>query len=130
VPHLQAVVLADHLYRDAATGKHVVAGTFHQLNVPEVPAQLPRSIGVFLVLTGLPPSLELELRFTNGSGEPIMLMDPLRVTGGRGDEPLEIGLEVPPLPLPRVGLYRLEVRGDGELLGAAPVEVRLADGQP
>ena len=30
-PILQALILADHIYRDAATGKHIIAGTFNQV---------------------------------------------------------------------------------------------------
>ena len=30
-PLLQALILADHVYQDAQTGKKVIAGTFNQL---------------------------------------------------------------------------------------------------
>jgi hypothetical protein len=41
VAAIQAIVLADNVYRDVRTGKHVVAGTFHQINVLEIPTTLP-----------------------------------------------------------------------------------------
>jgi hypothetical protein len=123
---VQALVLADHIYRDGATGKHVVAGTFHQIAMPELPATLPLSVGVFIVLSGLEGDTELGLQFVEPDGDVLLDLQGIELSVGDEIESIELGLEVPPLPLPRAGRYAMRVTLDGAVLAEAPVRVGVA----
>ena len=68
-PALQALLLADHVYRDEVTGKYVIAGTFHQVNVEEFPATLGKTVGIFVSLMGAPRIMR-EVSFELVSFEP------------------------------------------------------------
>lgn len=95
MPRIQAIVMADHIYRDGRTGKHVVAGTLHQINVAEIPTTLPRSVGVFVVLTALDGDLSLGFQFVSAEHQVLLDMEPLDVSCEDPSEHLEISLEVP-----------------------------------
>ena len=59
-PVLQALVLADHVYVDAETGKKIIAGTFNELHAAEFPTQFAHVTFAYLCLTDLRGEAELE----------------------------------------------------------------------
>ena len=82
-PILQALVPADHIYRDQQTGKYVIAGPFHQLNLASFPATLGRSVGVFVALRGVVGETALEFELVGPeSPEPLLLPPPASGGGG------------------------------------------------
>lgn len=122
---LQALLLADHVYRDEDTGKHVIAGTFHQIDVGAVPATMSQSIGAFVSLLGVDGPTGIDVRFIErDSGEVLLGPRTLEVAGTDPQLPVEFAVQLPPLPLPRSGRYAVQVSTAGGLLGEAPVAVR------
>jgi hypothetical protein len=117
---LQAVVLADHVYRDARTGKHVVAGTFHQIDVDAVPATFAGPAALFLAVRDV--TGPVELRLVDDTGEVLLGPRSIKLSGDDG-LPVEFVVQLPPLPLPRAGRYAMQVAAEGTVLGEAPVEV-------
>ena len=121
---LQAIVLADQVYRDASTGKHVVAGTFHQIDVGSVPATFAGPAAVFVSLLDVDGPTGVDLRFVEpASGEVLLGPHRVEVTGTDPRLPVEFAVQLPPLPLPRRGRYALRLSLDGVVLGEAPVAV-------
>jgi hypothetical protein len=121
---LQAMLLADHIYRDQGTGKYVIAGTFHQLNVAAFPTTFGRTIGIFISLSGLTASTEIEIEFLDAaSGEVLMRTQSLKVSCEEPELPVEFSVEVPPLPLPHAGRYLFRLAADGAVLGGTNVSV-------
>ena len=47
-----ALLLADHVYRDGESGKHVVAGTFNHLEAPSVPVRFTGPVTLFASVLG------------------------------------------------------------------------------
>jgi hypothetical protein len=122
---LQALLLADHIYRDQGSGKYVIAGTFHQLNVAAFPTTFARTIGVFVSLSGLTGKTGIDLEFVDASsGEVLIRTQSLEVVCEDPDLPVEFAVEVPPLPLPHAGHYLFRLMMAGTVLGTAAVTVR------
>jgi hypothetical protein len=121
-PTLQALLPADHVYRDEGTGKHVIAGTFHRINVERFPATLERTVGVFISLRGIAGETGLQVDFVDGaSGDVLIRSRSLAVNAPDPETPVEFAVELPPLPLPHAGRYLVRLACDGTSLGEAPV---------
>jgi hypothetical protein len=128
-PILQALVLADHIYVDAETGKKIIAGTFNELCAAEFPTQFAHVTFAYLCLTDLRGEAELDLRYVDLSdGEILMQLEGVRVAAPSPLESTELILEVPEFPMPGPGSFALEVHCAGELLGFLRINVREADG--
>ncbi len=122
---LQALVLADHIYRDHDSGKYVIAGTFHQVNVPAFPGSLGKTVGIFISLSGLDGTVEVRLEFVDAaSGEVLMSTQRMQMYGEDRRLPVELAVEVPPLPLPHAGYYLFRLAADGRVLGESTVSAR------
>jgi hypothetical protein len=122
---LQALLLADSIYQDRGSGKYVIAGTFHSVNVAGFPSLLGRSVGVFIALVGHTDEAELEISLIEASTETVLLRSgPLTIPAGHGDDPLELAVELPSLPLPRPGRYLIRVAVGGATVGVASFTAR------
>lgn len=119
-PALQAILLCDHLYLDKATGKFVIAGTFTRISAAAFPALHPLCF-LYARLVDWQGKGALRARLVDltdqsqlGEVGPIPAEISDRLTGA------EIGIQLPPLPLPHSGAYAIELLwGDAnEYLGA------------
>jgi len=124
-PVLQALVLADHVYVDAATGKKVIAGTFNELQAAGFPTQFPHVTFAYLCLADLRGPTRLELRYVDlANGEVLMQLEDVRVTAASPLDSTELIVEVPEFPMPHPGTFALEVHCRDELLGSLRINVR------
>lgn len=115
---VQALLLADHIYQDEGSGKFVIAGTFHQLNVAAVPTTFERTIGVFVSLCGLMGQAAIRLEFCDAASGAVLLgTRSLDISCSDPDTPVEFAVEVPRLPLPHAGRYRLRVVAEEQVVG-------------
>jgi hypothetical protein len=121
---VQALLLADHIYRDHGSGKFVIAGTFHQLSVGSFPASFGRFAGVFVSLSNVIGKKVITLHFVDATTNEVLLdTRPLEIFGNDPHLPIEFAVEVPPLPLPRPGMFWLQLKTNGILIGSIPVFV-------
>lgn len=136
-PLLQALILADHVYQDAQTGKKVIAGTFNQLfyfrqdkpPTPPPPPGTPRKFSIqemtragspyaYISLTDVRGNVPLQLRYVDLSTNATLLHIDFQV---RSEDPLstiEAVVPVPPLPTPHAGAFALELFTGEEPLGS------------
>jgi len=140
-PVLQALLLADHVYRDKETGKAVIAGVFDRFAVwkrraePSEPgkegllriplAQVLRAGNPFayISLTEVRGRVQVQLRLVRlETNEICFESNPIPI---ECDDPLKTVQLVLPVPiLPQVpGTYALELLCDNELVGAHRVVV-------
>ena len=118
-PVLHALVLADHIYVDAATGKNIIAGAFHTLWARRFPTTLGRTTWAYVCLTEVRGSVSVSLRYTDlQSCEVLLATKPLVMTSTNPLVSHELIVEVPPFPMPHAGTYVFEVYAGAESVGS------------
>ena len=142
-PVLQALLLADHVYQDANTGKKIVAGTFNGLRVfkkqeqeaeelaegemaktPVAQVQQAGSPYAYVNITEVHGSTSFELRYVDlDSHEVVFHTSPITAEVKTPLDTIEIVIPVPSLP-PRPGVYALELVWQDEVLGSHRIVVK------
>jgi hypothetical protein len=145
-PVLQAMVLADHIYRDAETGKFLIIGSFgivfvrQNADTPQlesgkteiegetktVPLSSVSSAGtpyLYLALTSVRGKTPLRLRYVDLSDSTVSLEANFEVDSSNPLGLVELSLPLPSLARP-LGLYSLDLLYNGEILGSWRVTVR------
>ncbi|KAB8141287.1 hypothetical protein F8S13_19520 [Chloroflexia bacterium SDU3-3] len=119
---LHALLLADHIYQDRESGKYVISGTFHQLNVAAFPATFPRTIGLFVSMSGLAGSTDIGISLVDvTTGDTLVSTQPLGIRCDSPDAVVSFGVELPPLLLPHAGCYHVQLAVNGSVIGHTPV---------
>ncbi|HEY5311424.1 MAG TPA: hypothetical protein VIK18_02855 [Pirellulales bacterium] len=139
-PVLQALLLADHVYQDAGSGKRIVAGIFSRLLIK---AKLPTaeiehggqkkqiafgglhagSPYAYISLTDVFGSVPLSLRYVDLYDNTVLLQCDVTVECQDRLATVELTLPMPPLPTPHTGVYALELVCKDEPIGALRVVV-------
>lgn len=123
-PVIQALLLADRVYTDKATGKRVVAGVSNSIAAPEIPGYYDSDVSVFVSLTEVHGEIDVTVRFVDLSNSQVLLEhDPERITSVSPLATLDLIFELPPIP-PHEGIFAFEVHSGNELLGSLRVTVR------
>ncbi len=123
-PVLQALVLADHIYVDARTGKKVIAGTFNRLWGRKFPTSFGRTCFAFVCLTEVRGQTELRLVYRDLSDDRKLLeVKNLKVKARDPLASVEVMVEIPPFPMPHPGAFAFEVHCGGEVLGSLRIMV-------
>jgi len=146
-PVLQALLLADYVYQDRLTGKHVICGVFNTLIFvpPEqresgagaTQAEVGESLTIsaaeliragsphaYISLTELQGTKKLELRYVDLSENIAMFSTTFQLKSQDPLQTVEIAVPLPPLPAPREGTFALELLCDDEMLGSHRVLVK------
>jgi hypothetical protein len=139
-PVLQALLLADHIYQDKKTGKHVIAGTFNKMLLvkdgakPEnveidgeekrlVPGGLQSgSPYVYVSLTEVRGKIQCVLRYVNLEQDKALFQIRLEIECANPLETVELVLPMPALPLV-AGVHALELLCEDEPIGSHRVIV-------
>ena len=140
-PVLQALLIADKVYEDKATGKKIIAGTFNRVllaskveasvredeagnKIAKIPGGMQLgSPSAYFSVTDCYDDCQFELRYVDLSDNKVLLN--ARV-GVRCKDPLatvEVTVPMPPLPTPHLGVYTLELLCKNELLGSLRIVV-------
>ena len=123
-PILQAAILADDVYTDAASKKKIIAGTFNQLWSSKFPSQLTRTTKAYLVLTNCHGPQKLKIRYVDLEDGGVLLESPeIELAINDPLERHEVVMEVPPFPMPHEGKYDFEVYCNGSNLGHIQINV-------
>ncbi len=141
-PVLQALLLADRIYRDT-TGKHVIAGTFNRVVFTKDGAK-PRTVEIdgeekqlvlggvqagspyaYISLTEVHGKIECVLRYVNLEQDKALLQIRLDIECADPLETVELVLPLPTLPLV-AGVHALELLCEDEPIGSHRVIVEEA----
>jgi hypothetical protein len=142
------MVLADHVYQDRITGKHVIAGTFTTYfrtpvaktpppSAPPVPPTAgegmklitgpftrPGTPFLYLALVGVHGEIDLELKFVDLSDASIVFQVQIKVVAA---DPVTVAEYVIPMPqhiIPtKNGAFSLDLLYDDEILGSWRISV-------
>lgn len=143
-PVLQALLLADHVYIDRSSGRHVICGVFSRVQfVPDavqkqvsgqpIAVQHLMSAGSpysYISLTELQGLKTFELRFVSLADNSVLLSTQFQVKSQNPLATIELALPLPQIRVPHEGVYALELLCEETLLGAHRVEaIRQSDQQ-
>jgi hypothetical protein len=127
---LQALLMADHIYRDQTSGKYILAGVFHHLYSPAFPVTFGRSIGLYISLLGMSGEAEMEIKFVDLQDGHVWLRgEAIKISNPSPGEPVELAIEVPQVPLPHAGDFAFQVWVNGLELGQVKLMVESSTAQ-
>lgn len=114
-PTALAMILCDQIITDRETGKHVIVGTFSNIQAPSLPAVHP-SMAIFLALTDGKGKYKGLLRLVHAETDRVLFEshgdlefeDPLQV--------LEVVMRLPVVLLEKRGLHVLQLMVDEALV--------------
>ncbi len=122
LPHVQAIVLCDHIYRDDDTGKCVIAGTFNHVYLHSFPGEY-QPASIYLNLSDFHGHHTIAFRFVRLSDQQVLDESPgFELHHNDRREHHECIFDLPPLEFPEAGRFTLEILYDGETIGHADVE--------
>jgi hypothetical protein len=124
-PVLQALLIADNVYTDGASGKRIIAGTFDHFTLSRFPGQLDNWSTIYVSLTEIHKAVPLTLKYVDLSNDHVLAEWKLRVQAPSRLASADATLRVPPLPLPHPGAYALEVFASEGLLGSLRITAEL-----
>lgn len=104
-PILKALLLADHVYDDRATGKKVIAGTINSVAVSEVELRAC----AYVSLTGVHAAALLRLKYTDLENDKALREFEIDIISAEPLDIIELAVPSAPLPAPRGGSYVLEL---------------------
>jgi hypothetical protein len=137
-PNLLALIVADNVYRDGRTGKHIISGTFDKLffsrtnlNQPMVVDGKPKLMGgmdsgspyAYLCLTNVRGDTKLMLRYVDLGDNSQLFEGEIRVTAQSPLDTVEAILPLPRLPVPHPGMFALELLYEDEPVGLRRITV-------
>jgi hypothetical protein len=133
-PVLQALIVADRVYRDAGSGKHIIAGTFNRVLIvrnPSPPKEQQQgeatklygglnsgSPYAFISLTDVRGDTKLTLRYVDLQDNNALFQGEASVNAKSPLDTVEIVLPLPMLPMPHPGVYALELLCNEEPIGS------------
>jgi len=140
-PTLQAILVADHVYRDATTGEHIIAGVFHGLVVisaEQVQEQLrqqspeqPTIAGgmqagspcAYISLTNMRNNPDFSLRYVSLKEDLVLFHTSFSVPCDDPLQVVELIAPLPSLPTKKPGVFALELLWRDVPLGSFKVSV-------
>ncbi|MFP4417891.1 MAG: DUF6941 family protein [Fibrobacterota bacterium] len=115
-PIVLAMVICDYCYRDAHTGKYVLAGTFNSINSPSFPSK-HGNCALYVALTDIAAAGTLQLSFSKEGGDFSMKLPPWEVKAPENRRAIvEIGGNINGLPLPKEGYYEFTLFWDDAMI--------------
>lgn len=110
------MVICDHYYRDAHTGKSILTGTFSSINATSFPTK-HGNCAVYIAMTDVAADGTVQLMFRREGGKFEMKLPPWKVRHpGNRRTVVEIGGNINGLPLPEEGPYEFVVHWNGDAI--------------
>jgi len=124
-PKLQALVLADHIYVDAQSGKKIIVGVFDRLMAKSFPTKLDRPTWAYILLTEIQGKVgPFVIRYVDLKDERVLMTThPMEVECPNPLATVTIMMQVPPFEMPHPGNFAFEVCLGDTPLGALRVSV-------
>lgn len=122
-PTITALLIADHVYIDQATGNQVIAGAFNRISVPAFPAVIKDKF-IFVKLVDIRGPFQLRIEISHdGDATPVASVD--LPTESAMEEAFYV-LSFPPLPAIRDGVFRISAILNGGSGSDLSTKLRIA----
>jgi hypothetical protein len=128
-PQARAILLADQVYRDAETGKCIIAGTFNRIGADRFPAVHP-SASLYLNLTDFMGKARIRIRLSNDRTGDTLGERSFEVESASPLGSSEVTVRLNNLTFQEPGKYSIEVYSGDEYLGHLPLELVLQSSGP
>lgn len=113
-PIVLGMIISDHYYRDASTGKSIITGTFNSINSSIFPTN-HGNCAVYISLTDIALSGKVELIFRQESGPFTITLPSWEIEAPENRRAVvEIGGNIAGLPIPEEGNYEFVVLWNGK----------------
>ena len=140
-PKLQALILADRIYKDSESGKHIIAGTFNTLaferggaepKTVEIDGEERRVVPggvqagspyVYISLTDVRGKINCVLRYVNLKQDQVLFETRFSLKCDNPLKTVELVLPLPTLP-PVEGVHALELLCDDDPVGSHRITVK------
>lgn len=116
LPTIRAMVLADRVYRDGTTGKHVIAGTFNSISAQVFPAAWTSGAAIYFAMHGFRGQTTLSLTFREASTRVAIIGIDLEIDTKDALQVVEGSIPIPPFPINHPGTYEFELSMGGTFL--------------
>jgi hypothetical protein len=123
-PQVNAFLLCDRVIQQAGTAKWCAIGTLDGTAVSQMPAVL--SLGVFVSLGDVSSGTNPQLVVRSPHGETILQAEAQPQYASRDARnmlSLELGMQLPPLPFPHPGRYRVELQVERKVIAHRTFEL-------
>lgn len=113
-PIVLAMVICDYYYRDAHTGKSILAGTFSSINSAAFPSK-HGNCAIYVAFTDVASDGSAQLIFRKENGDFSMQLPPWEVQAPDSRRAVvEIGGNINGLPIPEEGTYEFVLLWNGQ----------------
>jgi hypothetical protein len=124
------MILCDYYYRDAHTGKSILAGTFSSINSGGFPSK-HGNCAVYIAMTDVASDGAAQLVFRKDNGDFSMQLPPWEVKAPDNRAAvIEIGGNINGLPLPEAGNYEFVLLWNGAEVSSRRISVVKIDLPP
>lgn len=138
-PHLQSLLLANHIYQDRESGNFIIAGTFNQVQFRQEPPKMKseqpvgeltprekslrelRIVGspwLFFSLTDILGTVPCAIRYVYLLDNQILFSTQFQINSPDRLVTFEHRMQLPSLPFAGFGQYALEFFAHGEMIGS------------
>jgi hypothetical protein len=122
-PIVLSMILCDYYYRDAHTGKSILAGTFSSINSGGFPSK-HGNCAVYIAMTDVAANGTAQLIFRKENGDFSMQLPPWNVQATENRTAvIEIGGNINGLPLPEAGNYEFVLMWDSAEIASRRMNV-------
>lgn len=121
------MILCDYYYRDAHSGKSILAGTFSSINSAGFPSK-HGNCAIYIAMTDVSSDGSAQLIFRKENGDFSMQLPPWDVkTPENRTSVIEIGGNINGLPLPEAGNYEFVLLWNGTDIASRRINVMKVD---
>ncbi len=126
-PIVLAMVICDHYYRDAHTGKSILTGTFSSINCMDFPSK-HGNCAVYIALSDVATNGTVQLTFQKEDADFSMKLPPWEVKCPENRRAVvEIGGNINGLPLPEEGYYEFVISWNGSIISSRRLQANKID---
>ncbi len=129
-PIVLSMILCDYYYRDAHSGKSILAGTFSSISSGGFPSK-HGNCAIYVAMTDVASDGTAQLIFRKENGDFSMQLPPWEVKSSEERTAvIEIGGNINGLPLPEEGQYEFVLLWNGSEIATRRVKVSKIDLDP
>jgi hypothetical protein len=122
-PIVLSMILCDYYYRDAHTGKSILAGTFSSINSAGFPSK-HGNCAIYVAMTDVASNGTAQLIFRKENADFSMQLPPWEVQASENRHAvIEIGGNINGLPLPEPGNYEFVLMWNGQEIASRRMSV-------